>query len=116
MGAFVRGDLIVIPFPFTDLSSSKKRPALIIATLTGKNVILCQITSQHRTGSKYSVEIQTSDVKPFQDAGLVTVSYAQTDILFTADSDKIIRKIGNLSDMKMKEITTKLIEIIEGKL
>jgi len=35
MAQFVRGDVVVVPFPFSDLSASKRRPALIVATLTG---------------------------------------------------------------------------------
>jgi mRNA interferase MazF len=45
MGRFVRGDVVVTPFPYSDLSDSKKRPALVAAVLKGDDVILCQITS-----------------------------------------------------------------------
>jgi mRNA interferase MazF len=34
MGTFVKGDVVVAPFPFSDLSAAKKRPALVVATLT----------------------------------------------------------------------------------
>ena len=43
MGRFMKGDVAVIPFPFSDLSDSKKRPALILAELDGDDIILCQI-------------------------------------------------------------------------
>ena len=46
MGKFVKGDVVVAPFPYSDLTTSKKRPALGIAPLEGDDVILCQITSQ----------------------------------------------------------------------
>jgi mRNA interferase MazF len=46
MRAFVKGDVVVAPFPFSDLSATKKRPALVVATLTGDDVILWQITGQ----------------------------------------------------------------------
>jgi len=46
MGRFVKGDVVVMPFPYSDLSATKKRPALVIAALDGDDVILCQITSQ----------------------------------------------------------------------
>jgi len=36
----VKGDVVVIPFPFSDLSQSKRRPALVVATLEGDDVIL----------------------------------------------------------------------------
>ncbi|WP_242716914.1 hypothetical protein [Microcoleus vaginatus] len=45
MATFVKGDVVVVPFPFSDLTQAKRRPALILATLEGKDLILCQITS-----------------------------------------------------------------------
>ncbi|MFA6084453.1 hypothetical protein [Mucilaginibacter sp.] len=46
MAKFIKGDVVVIPFPFSDLSGSKRRPALVLADLPGDDIILCQITSQ----------------------------------------------------------------------
>ncbi|MBN2488357.1 MAG: type II toxin-antitoxin system PemK/MazF family toxin [Methanosarcinaceae archaeon] len=52
----VKGDIVVIPFPFSDLSASKRRPALVVANLTGDDVILCQITSIAKN-DQYSIPI-----------------------------------------------------------
>lgn len=46
MARFVKGDVVVVPFPFSDLTRAKKRPALVIAELEGEDLILCQITSK----------------------------------------------------------------------
>ena len=46
MARFVKGDVVVVPFPFSDLSQAKRRPALVISVLEGDDLILCQITSQ----------------------------------------------------------------------
>ncbi len=46
MERFVKGDVVVVPFPFSDLNRAKRRPALVIAELEGDDLILCQITSQ----------------------------------------------------------------------
>ena len=46
MAKFVKGEVVVIPFPFSDLNQAKRRPALILAALEGDDLILCQITSQ----------------------------------------------------------------------
>ena len=60
MARFVKGDVVVVPFPFSDLSQSKRRPALVIAELTGKDVILCQITSQW-INDEYGIRIDNKD-------------------------------------------------------
>jgi mRNA interferase MazF len=60
MGRFVKGDVVVIPFPFSDLSMSKRRPALVLAELSGDDLILCQITSQ-TVRDKYSVDLNDGD-------------------------------------------------------
>ena len=46
MARFVKGDVVVVPFPFSDLTQAKRRPALVISALEGDDLILCQITSQ----------------------------------------------------------------------
>ena len=40
MAEFVVGELVVVPFPFSDLSQTKRRPALVVATYDGPDVIL----------------------------------------------------------------------------
>ena len=47
MAEFIKGDVVVVPFPFSDLSQAKRRPALVVAELKGADLILCQITSQN---------------------------------------------------------------------
>ena len=49
MGKFVKGDIVVLSYPFSDFSGAKRRPTLVIADLDGDDVILCQITSQAKT-------------------------------------------------------------------
>ena len=41
MEEFVKGDVVIVPFPFSDLTQAKRRPALVIASLSGADVILC---------------------------------------------------------------------------
>ena len=60
MGRFVKGDVEVVPFPFSDLTMSKRRPALVLAGLTGDDLILCQITSQG-ISDRYAVDLSTAD-------------------------------------------------------
>ena len=62
MERFVKGDVVVIPFPFSYLSASKRRPALVVADLGGNDVILCQITSVTRN-DRFSIPLTRSDFK-----------------------------------------------------
>jgi mRNA interferase MazF len=44
MGTPSIGSVVLVPFPFSDLSNSKKRPALVVASADRGDWILCQIT------------------------------------------------------------------------
>jgi mRNA interferase MazF len=108
VGAFVKGDVVITPFPFSDLSSAKRRPAIVVAALSGDDVILCQVTSQSRSDS-YAIAVLDND---FTNGGLQVDSIARPNRLFTADGNIVIRKAGTLTQAKLKEITNKIIEII----
>ena len=60
MARFVKGDVVVIPFPFSDLSQSKRRPALVIAPLEGHDAILCQVTSRS-VKDQYAIALDETD-------------------------------------------------------
>jgi len=49
MGKPVAGEIVIIPFPQTDLVVGKRRPALVLVDLPGDDLILCQITSRARS-------------------------------------------------------------------
>ena len=46
MATFVKGEVVVLPFPYSNLRATKRRPALVVAALAGDDVIICPITSQ----------------------------------------------------------------------
>ena len=62
MGGFIKEDVVVVPFPFSDLTQAKRRPALVVAVLKGDDVILCQITSQN-VRDEYSLALSDEDFK-----------------------------------------------------
>ena len=107
MERLVKSDVVVIPFPFTDLSSSRKRPALIMATLQGDDLILCQITSEKRKDN-YSIPLNN---KNFKKGKLNVPSVIRPNRLFTADKSIINYKLGRLNKEKSFEVQKKIIEI-----
>jgi len=104
----IKGDVVVVPFPFSDLTQSKKRPALVISVLEGDDLILCQITSQ-LIKDNYSILI---DDKDFKEGSLKQQSNLRPNRIFTADSHIVLYRVGNLKSDKLNEIIEKVIEII----
>jgi len=109
VGRFVRGEVVVLAFPFSDLSASKRRPALVITPLQGDDIILCMITSKAIKDSN-AIRLTNSD---FVSGGLSRQSNVRPNRLFTADSRIILRSIGKLSDDKMKEVVKAIVKIIQ---
>lgn len=108
MGTFVKGDVVVLPFPFSDLSSSKRRPALVVAELTGDDVILCKITSQAARDG-YAVPISAGD---FISGGIREDSNVRPNRLFTGDSRIIIYRAGVLNQAKVREVVERIVQIL----
>ena len=110
-GRYARGDVVVIPFPFSDLSQSKRRPALVIAGSGPEDFILCQITSKAvRDGLE--VAIEDGD---FREGSLKQSSNVRPNRLFTADGRLILYKAGALSGAAMGRVTERLVEIVRGE-
>ena len=109
MERFVKGDVVVIPFPFSDLSASKKRPALVLAALEFDDYLLCQITSKAKS-DRYSVKLEQKD---FKEGSLKVNSFIRTGRLFTAYKSLILYKKGSLKEQKLVEVIDKLINILK---
>ena len=110
MAGFIKGDIVVVPFPFSDLSGTKKRPALVLANLPGSDIILCQITSRFRK-DKFSFELSQND---FKSGGLPVLSYVRPNRIFTADKNIILRKAGTLKPVITKDILRLVFSIFES--
>lgn len=108
MGKFMKGDIVVIPFPFSDLSSNKRRPALVLSDLTGNDVILCQITSKDIC-DQYAIPLTIAD---FVEGSLNQVSNIRPNRLFTADESIILYKAGKVNKTKYTETVKSLTLII----
>ena len=103
----VKGDVVLVPFPYSNLSAAKKRPALVAASLNGYDVILCQITSRARNDI-YSVPVSSGD---FASGGLPVDSVIRPNRLFTADSQIIVGKAGSIVKDKIRAVENVIVRI-----
>ena len=104
----VKGDVVVLPFPFSDLSGAKRRPALVVADWGGEDVMLCQITSRSRSDG-FEVPLYNSD---FERGGLPVASNIRPNKIFTADVSTIVSVAGHVSDAKYGEVAETITRLI----
>ncbi len=95
--AYAFGDVILVPFPFTDQSGVKKRPAVIISSngynLNRRDIVIMSITGQVRTPFSFG-EVMLAD---WQAAGLIKASSLKP-VFTTIEQGLVIRTLGVLSD------------------
>lgn len=108
MATFIKGDIVVIPFPFSDLSGSKRRPAMILADLNGDDVLLTQITSQPNDNN--AIAITETD---FLSGSLPLNSYIRPNRIFTADKNIIIRKAGSINYNIFDNVVNTILKLIK---
>jgi mRNA interferase MazF len=106
---FVKGDIVVVPFPFSDLTRAKRRPALVIAKLEGDDLILCQITSQ-QIKDRYVVSIDEGDFE----TGVLQKSNVRPNRIFTADRHIVLYRVGQLKLDKISEVIERIVDILKG--
>jgi len=108
----MKGKVVLVPFPFTDLTAAKLRPALIIYE-GEKDVVLLFISSK--------IPVEPSDVdvilgknhKSFKKSGLKLDSVIKLDKIATVLKDLIVGELGELDDELKIEVNKKLSKIFE---
>ena len=106
------GSVVLVPFPFSDLSEAKLRPALVLADSGRDDWILCQITSNPYADPR-AVELTDAD---FDTGSLRVTSYARPGKLFTASSSLMVSEAGNLSQATLKSIVQAVIDLLRSGL
>ena len=109
MGPFTKGDIVLFPFPFTDLTQRRLRPCLVLSEEMNKDLILCQITSRFSKKDKYSINL---DKKETFNGTLNLDSYIRTNMIFTSSKDQIIKRICKIQKIKYLETIKAIIKII----
>ena len=104
------GQVVVVRFPFSDLSSTKLRPAVVLADADRGDWILCQITSRPY-GDARAIEINDAS---FAAGGLRLTSYARPGKLFTASQDLVMFQAGTLKSDALERVVDSVVAILHG--
>ena len=110
MVAFASRQVILLPFPFSDLSANKLRPALLLASAGKGNWVLCQITSNPYAEAG-AIELNEQD---FSQGGLQRVSYARANKLFTANESLFQRSVGQLGSERHAQVVPFVVDLIQA--
>ena len=100
--------VVLLPFPFSDLSNQKLRPALVLADAGRDDWVLCQITSKTYADGR-AIELLTT---AFAQGGLQLVSYARPAKLFTAHASLIRSVAGELNDSAHQRVLDAVLSLL----
>lgn len=106
------GAVVLVPFPFSDLSQSKLRPAVVLADVGRGDWMLCQVTSKPYADPA-AVEFNDAD---FASGSLKVVSYARPGKLFTASSSLLVAKVGELKREALEQIVNAVVKLLQSGL
>lgn len=110
MGALAAGSGVLVSFPFSDLTRSKRRPALVLASVGRNDVLLCQITSNPYSDPR-AIELSEED---FEEGSLRRTSYVRPGRLFTAHENLIAERIGKFNEASRERATQAVVALIAG--
>lgn len=101
-----KGDIVLIPFPFTDLTGNKKRPALILVP-GGLDITVSFISSQLHWQDPTDLLLQPNITN-----GLKTPSLVRVGKIATVDKALVLGKLGNISAEEIEELDKKLLHSV----
>lgn len=108
MGAPAATTVVLIPFPFSDLSRAKLRPALVLANTDREDMILAQITSKSYADAR-AIRITDQD---FLSGSLRVTSYVRPSKLFTAHRSLIKAEVGSLKPEVFRSVIQDVVAML----
>ena len=109
MVSLAAGKVVLVPFPFSDLSQSKLRPAVVLADAGRDDWVLCQVTS-NPYGDPHSITLTDES---FMEGSLQIASVARPGKLFTASRSLVLSEIGILKGEMFQQIIKTIIEMLQ---
>lgn len=103
---FRQGDLVLVPFPFTDLSALKRRPAVVISPdrlhQRSDDVILAAMTSQMPTSlTEFDIPIRSHDMTVGR---LPKPSVVKVNKIFTCHRSLVVKRVGRVQKETLARI------------
>jgi mRNA interferase MazF len=105
----LKGKIVLIPFPFSNLTSTKLRPALVLYE-GEKDVVVAFISSQIDKLKPIDIIINEKNVE-FKQTGLKLCSTIKLDKVATISKELIVGEIGEIGSNLRKEVNRKITEI-----
>jgi mRNA interferase MazF len=109
MGLFAAGQVALLPFPFSDLSRNKRRPAILLASAGREDWIVCQVTSNPFMDI-LSFPLTTSD---FATGMLRRISYVRPGKVFTAHESLLGAVVGTLKPEMLTTVRDAVIAVLQ---
>ena len=109
--SFEQFDVVVVPFPFTDRATTKRRPALVLSHGNAFNRKVGQAVLAMITSAKNSSWPLDTELTDLDKAGLPSPSIVRMK-LFTLDDQLIIRKAGMLSNPDQQNVAQALVSLL----
>jgi len=110
VGALAIRQVVLLPFPFSDLSRTKLRPAVVLADVGRGDWLLCQITS-NPYGDAAAVALDAVD---FAWGSLDHASTARPGKLFAANEQLVARVVGGLSEPAHLRVVEAIVALLHG--
>jgi mRNA interferase MazF len=111
MALLAAGKVVLVAFPFSDLSKSKLRPAVVLAGADRGDWILCQVTSRPY-GDPRAISLQNNN---FTIGSLRVESFVRPGKLFTGSQTLVVQEVGQLNDDTTRQIISAIIEILRPR-
>ena len=104
------GAVVLVRFPFSDLSQTKLRPAAVLADAGRGDWVLCQVTSKPY-GDSRAIKLEDTS---FAAGSLRVVSYARPGKLFTANRDLIVSEVATLKLQSLKQVVDAVVDLLRA--
>jgi mRNA interferase MazF len=111
---YKQGEIVLVPFPYSDLSGSKKRPVLVVSNdvynASFPDIVVAVITTKTTKPDIYSRALESKDLEIGQ---LPEPSLIRAHKLFTIDQSRILKRFSTLGEAKLSETLSLLKQLFD---